>query len=313
MAVKYNLVSTSTDGKILIWRYLDKLRFPIKGHLLARKKGAETLIIGGTSCDKVCFAQDTTYIVGTEGGSIFKCGINDPTENDVSHFFDNTGCRWKHEAMSVLGNLPSKSILEVKKRVERYVMDKGEKDVWAPTVFGAKPDIRLLYPIPFNANYEKHLGPVTGVSCSPFFRRVFLTCSTDGTIRLYDVLNHKPSAIFEPGYNEYLTDVCWSPFRPTVFVTISNSGTVYIYDLILSKQAPSYVLDYQRPAQLQSDKISKHKTAYSMCFNPRQRDFLAIGYHDGTTKIYRLNYSLSNPKKNEIKVLKSFLEEKDAE
>lgn len=89
----------------------------------------------------------------------------------------------------MLANLPAKSILEVKKRVERYVMDKGEKDVWAPTVFHAKPDIRLLFPVPFNANYEKHMGPVTGIACSPFLKRVFLSCSTDGKVQLFDVLN----------------------------------------------------------------------------------------------------------------------------
>jgi len=175
-------------------------------------------------------------LVGTEGGAIFKCQINQPDENDVSHYFEaNTGCRWKQEAISVLGNLPTKSILEVKKRVERYVLDKGERDVWAPTVFHAKPDIRLVFPIPFNANYEKHMGPVSGISCSPFLKRVFLTCSTDGSVRLYDVLNHRPAVVFEPTYNEYLTDVLWSPFRATVFVTVSNTGTVYIYDLMLSK------------------------------------------------------------------------------
>lgn len=48
-----SLVSTSTDGKILVWRYEDKLKFPIKGYLLARKKGNDTQIIGGTSLDKV--------------------------------------------------------------------------------------------------------------------------------------------------------------------------------------------------------------------------------------------------------------------
>lgn len=96
-------------------------------------------------------------------------------------------------------------------------------------------------------------------------------------------------------------------------MTVSNTGTVYIYDLLLSKQVPSYVLEYQRSASLRAEKVSKHKTAYALSFNPRQRDFLAVGYHDGTTKIYRLNYSLSNPKKNEISLLKSFLEEKGSE
>lgn len=133
---------------------------------------------------------------------------------------------------------------EVKKRVERYAQDKGENEVHATTIFNAKPDIKLLFPSPFTSNYEKHMGPVTGVNCSPFLKRLFLSCSVDGVVRMYDVLNNRPVAVFEPGYNEYLQSVIWSPFRPTVFVTVSNSGTVYIYDLLLSKQTPSYVLPY---------------------------------------------------------------------
>jgi len=228
--------------------------------------------------------EDNTYVVGTEGGSIFKCSISQPSDNDISHFFEeNTGVRWKQEAIGLLSNLPSKVVMEVKRRVERYVKDKGEKDVWAPTVYQSKPDVKLLFPIPFNANYEKHMGPVLGISCSPFIKRLFLSCSTDGAVRMYDVQNHRPVTVFEPGYNEYLMAVAWSPFRSTVFVTVSNSGTVYIYDLLLSKQSPSYVIEYSTGA---GQKFSKHKTAYSISFNPRQRDFLAIGYHDGCTKVF---------------------------
>ena len=86
--------------------------------------------------------------------------------------------------------------------------------------------------------------------------------------------------------------MAWSPFRPTVFAAVNNNGTVYIYDLTRSKQVPSYVIDYKAPPSI--DQLSKNKTAYSIAFNPKQRDFLAIGYHDGTTRIFRLNYSLSN-------------------
>jgi hypothetical protein len=53
MAVRVSLISTSTDGKILVWRYSDQLRYPIKGHLLLTKKGSESTITGGTSLDKV--------------------------------------------------------------------------------------------------------------------------------------------------------------------------------------------------------------------------------------------------------------------
>jgi WD40 repeat protein len=54
MQVKLSIVSTSTDGKILVWRFQDKLKYPIKGHLLAAKKGADSTITGGTALDKVC-------------------------------------------------------------------------------------------------------------------------------------------------------------------------------------------------------------------------------------------------------------------
>jgi len=48
-----------------------------------------------------------------------------------------------------MANLPTKSLAGVKKAVERYVMDKGEKDIWAPTIFSDKPDIKTLFSIPF--------------------------------------------------------------------------------------------------------------------------------------------------------------------
>lgn len=125
---------------------------------------------------------------------------------------------------------------------------------------------------------------------------------------MYDVIDARPIAIFEPGYTEYLMGVAWSPFRPTVFAAVSNSGTVYIYDLILSKQVPTYILDY-KPSPL-TDQACKNKTAYALSFNPRQRDFLAVSYHDGTIRIFRLNYSLANVQKNELKVLKGFCDDK---
>jgi len=136
MAVTETLVSTSTDGKILVWRVSDKLRFPIKGHLLSKKKGTETAIIGGTSLDKVYIAEDNTFYCGTEGGQVFKCSIQPPSDSDISHYFaENTGVRWKQEAINLLANLPSKVIMEVKKRVERFAQDKGERDIYAPTVY----------------------------------------------------------------------------------------------------------------------------------------------------------------------------------
>jgi hypothetical protein len=64
----------------LVWRYDDKLKYPIKGHLLATRRGNDTLIAGGTSLDKVSLNEDNTYLVGTEIGSIYKCNIATPSD-----------------------------------------------------------------------------------------------------------------------------------------------------------------------------------------------------------------------------------------
>jgi hypothetical protein len=53
MAYQHCLLTVSTDAKILVWRVNDKLRFPAKGHLLARKKDGELTTVGGTSFGKV--------------------------------------------------------------------------------------------------------------------------------------------------------------------------------------------------------------------------------------------------------------------
>ena len=139
-----------------------------------------------------------------------------------------------------------------------------------------------------NASFEKHMGPCLGISCSPFVKRLFLTCSSDGSVRLYDTLNQRPIIVFEPGYNEYVMKVCWSPFRPCVFIAVSNTGSIYIYDLLLSQQTPSYILEYKLPPAYAGNRDSQ-KSAYSISFNPVIRDFIAVGYHDGTAKIVQLN------------------------
>lgn len=81
----------------------------------------------------------------------------------------------------------------------------------------------------------------------------------------------------------------FSPFRPTVFAAVGNSGNVFIYDLLQSKSAPTVVLK-----NLDDGVSQAHCVAQTLCFNPRQRDFLAVGYHDGFVRVYRLNYTLAN-------------------
>lgn len=71
-------------------------------------------------------------------------------------------------------------------KVERYCMDKGLKEVQPENIFDAKPDIKHVFSIPFNLNYERHFGPVQKVHFSPFHSRIFLSASVDGSIKMFD-------------------------------------------------------------------------------------------------------------------------------
>ena len=56
--------------------------------MLAKKKGTETHVIGGTALDSTFIMNDNTYFVGTEGGQVFKLSITPPNDSDISHYFD---------------------------------------------------------------------------------------------------------------------------------------------------------------------------------------------------------------------------------
>lgn len=124
--------------------------------------------------------------------------------------------------------------------VDKYMLARPPpRQVFANHIFGAKPPIHQIY-APFASRqctqYEKHHGPVLSCAASPFNKRLFLTCSSDSQIRMYDIHDKKAVAQFEPANGEYLNCVSWSPFRPAVFACVSNMGTLYIYDLVRSKQ-----------------------------------------------------------------------------
>lgn len=76
--------------------------------------------------------------------------------------------------------------------------------------------------------YEKHLGPVTGISThynqsSPDFGHLFLTSSIDWTIKLWSLKENKPLYSFEDN-SDYVCDVAWSPIHPALFASVDGNG-----------------------------------------------------------------------------------------
>ena len=55
----------------------------------------------------------------------------------------------------------------------------------SPTSLAAERDFQ----VPIKFAFRPHHGPVYGCSCSPYHRNLFLTCSTDMSVRLYSLLD----------------------------------------------------------------------------------------------------------------------------
>uniref|UniRef100_U5EWN8 Putative cytoplasmic dynein intermediate chain n=1 Tax=Corethrella appendiculata TaxID=1370023 RepID=U5EWN8_9DIPT len=91
--------------------------------------------------------------------------------------------------------------------------------------------------------YEKHLGPVTGISThhnqsSPDFGHLFLTSSIDWTIKLWSLKDNKPLYSFEDN-SDYVMDVAWSPVHPALFASVDGSGRLDLWNLNQDTEVPS--------------------------------------------------------------------------
>eukprot|EP00796_Vickermania_ingenoplastis_P000913 gene913-540_t len=89
---------------------------------------------------------------------------------------------------------------------------------------------------------ENHWGPVQSIQSSPFFRHLFLSCSSDGTARLYHLMETHSQLTLEPSSDtkHFLYGAQFSPFRPSVLALVSRSSYLHIYDLQKSKAKPLY-------------------------------------------------------------------------
>lgn len=102
-----------------------------------------------------------------------------------------------------------------------------------------------------NEVFEKHLGPVTGISThynqsSPDFSDLFLTSSIDWTIKLWSLKDSKPLYSFEDN-SDYVMDVAWSPIHPALFAAVDGSGRLDLWNLNQDTEVPtaSVVVDGQ--------------------------------------------------------------------
>lgn len=85
--------------------------------------------------------------------------------------------------------------------------------------------------------YLGHHMAVYAVKWNPFHPRVFISCSADWTVKVWDHSQNRPILSFD--LDNAVGDVCWSPYSSTVFAAVSSEGKVFTK--LLSKNMFEYI------------------------------------------------------------------------
>jgi len=84
--------------------------------------------------------------------------------------------------------------------------------------------------------YDGHHMAVYAVKWNPFHERIFISCSADWTVKLWDHNLKYPIMSLDLG--NAVGDVCWSPYSSTVFAAVTSDGKAHIFDLTENKHEP---------------------------------------------------------------------------
>jgi len=291
----YLLATVSGDGKVLIWDARENdLSYPSRGFMLM-SSGSKKRVLGGRS---LTFSplDPWLFVVGCETGVVIR-GFRPPPGASLGK--PSGQYLWKPSAIALLDQLTANSVrLQLQHHVEAYCRTAGVKEVTAEVVFQSKPDPATLFPEPRRTDLEPHHAPVSVASFSPFHRKLLMTGSVDGSLKLFDVLQQRAVMTFFPPTKHLSTcavsTASWSCSRPCVFAVAMEMGGVYIYDLMQSRQEPVLELPLT---------VSGSQKVTSLQFNPKMLRLLSVGDENGRVRVFRLPFKLSEPQKTEVAFL----------
>mmetsp|Transcript_34370 Transcript_34370/g.61590 ORF Transcript_34370/g.61590 Transcript_34370/m.61590 type:complete len:646 (-) Transcript_34370:475-2412(-) len=134
-------------------------------------------------------------------------------------------------------------------------------------------------------SYEGHTMPIYSIQWNKFHPDVFLTASSDWTVKLWEQNTKKPLVSFDLGSS--VGEACWAPYSATVFAAVTADGKVHVYDLDQNKHEPM------------CDQLTVRKAKLTrICFNPKS-PILLVGDDRGTVLSLKLSPNLRKATKIE--------------
>ncbi|KAM4613243.1 dynein, axonemal, intermediate chain 1, paralog 2 [Polymixia lowei] len=136
------------------------------------------------------------------------------------------------------------------------------------------------YSSQFLETYDAHNMAVDAVKWNHFHSKVFISCSSDWTVKIWDHTINTPMFTFD--LNSAVGDVAWSPYSSTVFAAITTDGKVHVFDLSINK----YEAICQQPV------VAKKKTKLTHIeFNPVS-PIIIVGDDRGYVTSFKLSPNL---------------------
>ena len=152
---------------------------------------------------------------------------------------------------------------------------------YASTEDGAIHKCSISYSDQPTETFFDHKGPVYKVRCNPYCNNIFLSCSYDWTMRLWNTKNIENNNIpFYPNelYSE-ITDIEWYPHTSTIFGDVTQDGRLEIWDFL--KQQAKPIVKYP---EIDAPNAIPRTTLKFSPFSP----VLASGKSNGEIEIFRI-------------------------
>lgn len=131
----------------------------------------------------------------------------------------------------------------------------------------------------YQKSYRGHFLAVYSVKWNKYHPKVFLSCSADWTIKMWDSDLERPVIAFD--LQCAVGDIQWAPYSSTVFAAVNSDGKLYIYDLNEDKH--SFLAEHQ---------ALKKAKALHVSFNPVD-PIILIGDEKGGVSLFKLSAALS--------------------
>ncbi|KAJ8925798.1 hypothetical protein NQ315_009648 [Exocentrus adspersus] len=131
--------------------------------------------------------------------------------------------------------------------------------------------------------YQAHQMPVYRIDFNRYNTDIFISCSGDWRIKVWEDNRMEPLFVFDVG--DRVGDVKWAPYSSTVFAAVTMEGKVYVFDLNVNKYKPICI---QAVVSRRRNKLTR------ISFNPKL-PIIIVGDDKGCITTLKLSPNLRIP------------------